>query len=171
MAGLLLLLFGLPARVVLQLAALIPLLDYFVETCRSGDRNSGRERKEKMGGVTKYPYPRFVWSHSGGWWRDPPGGHNRPLLVAVTVVGAVAALLFDKSRSIEEWNRGGAYPRATAVSLPCGGEAQGHREGRTDAHFAPDGCCTWLFHYSPWRGTRTPTPHTAPNETARMVAL
>lgn len=24
-----------------------------------------------MGGVTKYPYPKQVWSPAGGWWYNP----------------------------------------------------------------------------------------------------
>jgi len=69
-----------------------------------------------MGGVTKYPYPRFVWSHAGGWWRDNHDTWRRSLAVAAGSIGVVLALVARKGVQLEEWSPNGAFAQPTMVS-------------------------------------------------------
>jgi hypothetical protein len=61
-----------------------------------------------MGGLTKYPYPTFVWSHAGGWWRNPPHWKRNTAVAAILAAGAVWFTI-RKSSMLEEWNQPGAY--------------------------------------------------------------
>jgi len=81
----------------------------------------------EMGGVTKYPYPKFVWSQSGGWWRDNHGKWQRALAVAMGTIALVSLWGFNKSRRIEEWSRGGAFPAATMSMSWNSNPASPHR--------------------------------------------
>lgn len=69
-----------------------------------------------MGDVTKYPYPRFVWSHAGGWWRDNPATWKRHTLIAGGIVFAIATVAFEVSRRKEEIYMAGAFPQGAMVS-------------------------------------------------------
>lgn len=68
-----------------------------------------------MGGVTKYPVPRFVWSHAGGWWRDNHETWRRSLVVAAGTIAGVLGLIANKSVQLEEWNPNGAFSQSTMV--------------------------------------------------------
>jgi len=66
-------------------------------------QRQSRSSLERMGGGNHFPYPKNVWSPSGGWWHDPPHW-RRNTMVLVAGLGVVAALLFNKSRSLENWH-------------------------------------------------------------------
>uniref|UniRef100_A0A6U3A437 Uncharacterized protein n=1 Tax=Lotharella globosa TaxID=91324 RepID=A0A6U3A437_9EUKA len=55
----------------------------------------------RMGGDPRYPYPKKVWTPSGGWWADHPDGAFRAakaVTVAYTFV-ALPAILYCNSVS------------------------------------------------------------------------
>ncbi len=53
-----------------------------------------------MGGEPRHAYPKHVWSHSGGWWVNPPAW-RRNTAFAGLAIAAVSALVFNYSSSIE----------------------------------------------------------------------
>ena len=53
-----------------------------------------------MGGGSRYPYPKWVWSWFGGWWAEPANA-NRNALVSVGIYTGVLASIWTYSASIE----------------------------------------------------------------------
>ena len=55
-----------------------------------------------MGGDARYPYPKFVWSPTGGWWNVAPKNWQRNTAIAMGIVllGAVPVFLFSASREV-----------------------------------------------------------------------
>ena len=50
--------------------------------------------------MKKYPYPKYVWSPSGGWWCDPPNW-KRNTVVAAIISLTIAATVYVKTRKYE----------------------------------------------------------------------
>merc|ERR1712189_533 len=52
-----------------------------------------------MGAVKKYPYPKYVWSPSGGWWCQPRNWkRNTAFAFIATAVICVPVVWFDLKR-------------------------------------------------------------------------
>ncbi|KIJ28564.1 hypothetical protein M422DRAFT_235617 [Sphaerobolus stellatus SS14] len=54
-----------------------------------------------MGGGARYPYPKEVWSPSGGWWTRPKAWKANTF-IAFLGIGVVAYQVFKLSAS-KEW--------------------------------------------------------------------
>ena len=58
-----------------------------------------------MGGGSRFPFPKFVWSPAGGWWTDAPPNRvrNLRLLMAGAFVFVVTpAVLFCSAREVRD---------------------------------------------------------------------
>ncbi|KAJ1735387.1 hypothetical protein GGI11_001554 [Coemansia sp. RSA 2049] len=66
-----------------------------------------------MGGGPRRPYPKSVWSPSGGWWAQPNTWKRNTAIVSVGIL-AVSAYLFKTSAELE---RRAVYPRVWIPSM------------------------------------------------------
>ncbi|KAF4513024.1 hypothetical protein G6O67_000348 [Ophiocordyceps sinensis] len=57
-----------------------------------------------MGGGAKIPYPKHVWSPSGGWYAQPANWRANTLIAGVVVAGALA-VTWKFSAERETWTR------------------------------------------------------------------
>ena len=53
-----------------------------------------------MGGGSRYPYPKWVWTWFGGWWPEPAKAKGNALVSLGIYSGALAAL-WTYSASLE----------------------------------------------------------------------
>ena len=54
----------------------------------------------RLGGGGFFPYPKYVWSPSGGWWGNTKYW-RRNTGFAVVTIGLISATIFAKGASIE----------------------------------------------------------------------
>ncbi|KAJ2030796.1 hypothetical protein IWW57_001014 [Coemansia sp. S610] len=66
-----------------------------------------------MGGTPRRPYPKEVWSPSGGWWSQPRLW-KRNTVIAGLGAFAVVAFVFKKSAELEKRT---IYPRVWIPSM------------------------------------------------------
>ncbi|CAK4081603.1 unnamed protein product [Aphanomyces euteiches] len=52
-----------------------------------------------MGAVTKYPYPKNVWSPAGGWWNEPKNWKNRTAILAGVMVALIVPMASFASKN------------------------------------------------------------------------
>jgi len=53
-----------------------------------------------MGGGDRFPYPKFVWTPTGGWWHQKPKNWKRNTFftIAIGLLGAVPIFLYSASQ-------------------------------------------------------------------------
>ncbi|KAJ2824720.1 hypothetical protein IWW50_003196 [Coemansia erecta] len=66
-----------------------------------------------MGGTPHKPYPKHVWSPSGGWWAQPNTWKRNTVIVGLGIT-AVMAFVFKKSAELEKRT---LYPRVWIPSM------------------------------------------------------
>ncbi|KAG0239319.1 hypothetical protein BGW41_007804 [Actinomortierella wolfii] len=54
-----------------------------------------------MGGGGRYPYPKHVWSPSGGWWTQPTNWKSNTA-IAVAIAGTITAAAWKFSAEHEQ---------------------------------------------------------------------
>ncbi|KAJ1792021.1 hypothetical protein LPJ59_004896, partial [Coemansia sp. RSA 2399] len=83
------------------------------------------------GGGPRRPYPKTVWSPSGGWWAQPKTWKRNTAIVSLGIL-AVSAVIFKKSADIEHRV---IYPRMWVPSMMW---AKQFKEGNNDdPYFRP----------------------------------
>ncbi|KAJ2882240.1 hypothetical protein H4R27_003577 [Coemansia aciculifera] len=66
-----------------------------------------------LGGTPHKPYPKHVWSPSGGWWSQPKQWKRNTLIVGLGT-SLVLAFIFKKSAELEQRT---LYPRVWIPSM------------------------------------------------------
>eukprot|EP00842_Homolaphlyctis_polyrhiza_P006093 jgi/Hompol1/6485/HPOL_000775-RA len=66
-----------------------------------------------MGGGGRFPYPKWVWAPSGGWWPEPKHS-NTNVLINFALIFATGAFLFKQSAERETRHM---YPQGWIPSM------------------------------------------------------
>ncbi|KAJ1414993.1 hypothetical protein B484DRAFT_454675 [Ochromonadaceae sp. CCMP2298] len=67
-----------------------------------------------MGGGRKYPYPKWVWSPSGGWWPSNANWkRNTAIYMGVVAIISVNAYMFSSKHMVSEESRRGGEGGST----------------------------------------------------------
>ncbi|KAL0078083.1 hypothetical protein J3Q64DRAFT_1293866 [Phycomyces blakesleeanus] len=61
-----------------------------------------------MGAVSRYPYPKQVWSPAGGWWAQPKTWKSNTAIAAlgmIVTLGAVWSVSAEKEKRYQQPKR------------------------------------------------------------------
>ncbi len=66
-----------------------------------------------MGGGSRYPYPKWVWSWFGGWWPEPAKAKTNTL-ISLGIYSGILTSLFYMSSNLETRHQ---YPKNWIPSM------------------------------------------------------